>query len=102
MLPPPLTWIDSLSDSLSRALDEKIVVECRPTVNPLVSQVKIKWKSGLAPTRVNNIWNYFQQWAALNDCVPNGSVQREDTFFSVGIIMKRRLGAPRDTLPWDK
>jgi hypothetical protein len=105
-LPPPLAWLESFVGSLGRALGQKMGFESSSTVNPLVYKVRLRWEDPLSPTTANLLWNHLQGWAAMNECIPTGKVSLEgpgDTvlYLEASIIIKRRLGAPRNDVSWE-
>lgn len=98
--PPPLAWLRAFSDSTSRALDQRIIFELLPSVNPLVYKLRLRWPEPVNGKLKNGIWNLFQIWAWKNDCVPQGHVDTSNYGMTIELIIKRRLGAPKEELPW--
>lgn len=76
-----------------------MVFDVRPTVNPLVYIVKASWPERVAGHITLQIWNLFQKWLVTNDCVPNGNVATEPTSITVQVVVKRRLGNPKNDSP---
>ena len=72
----------------------------QPSVNPLVYIVKLSWTEPVSGKIINNVWNLLQGWAAKNDCVPEGDVETTPTSLVTKVIVKRRMGPPRDDSPW--
>jgi hypothetical protein len=99
-LPPPLVWFGTYVRSVGRALGQNPTFSAKPSVNPLIYTVKVAWEEPLSGKLVNSVWNLLQQWAVLNDCVPEGAVSETPTSITVRMIVKRRLGAPKDVTPW--
>lgn len=101
--PPPLAWLDLFCSSTGTALDQPIQASVRPTVNPLVYAVYLKWASPVSNKLRNSVWNLFQIWAAKNDCVPQGKVDHGDSEFNkeltVSVVVKQRLGLPKREQP---
>jgi hypothetical protein len=101
---PPLAWLPEFTASISRALGQEMQLEIKPSVNPLMYTAIFRWGTPISLTRANELWNYFQQWATNNDCIPVGSIQMDDrettTKLVIGIAVKRRLGAPKNNRPW--
>jgi len=48
---------------------------------------------------VLKVWNLMQKWIVKNDCVPNGKVATSSTSIVANIIIKRRLGNPKNDSP---
>jgi hypothetical protein len=76
-----------------------MVFDVQPTVNPLVYKATMVWRENVAGTIALQVWNLLQRWLVTNDCVPNGSVVTTPTSLTVHIIVKRRLGDPKDVSP---
>jgi hypothetical protein len=99
MTPPPLVWIHKFVASIERAVDYNVLLDLRPTVNPLQYYVSFHWPVDFDPITINMIWNMFQMWASKNDCVPNGLTVRNRDKLSVGLVIKRRLGSEKNDTP---
>src|SRR5688572_18159150 len=95
-LPPPLVWLTGFSQSLGGALGSRVDYEVRPSVNPLVYIVKFTFNEPISGKRMLLAWNLFQQYAAKNDSIPEGRVEKEGNSMTAKIIVKRRLGLPRN------
>ncbi|TXH11234.1 MAG: hypothetical protein E6R04_02875 [Spirochaetes bacterium] len=98
-LPPPLAWLPSFANSLSGAIDSPVQVECTQSVNPLVYIVKFRFGEKVTGKRMMLVWNLYQQYAAKNDSIPQGRVETEGNTLTTTIIVKRRLGPPRNEHP---
>jgi hypothetical protein len=99
-LPPPLRWFDSFAGSTGRALGQGISHSVQVSVNPLVYKVKLKWPEPVDGKIINGIWNLLQIWTVKNDCVTDGQVDTSSVSLKATIIVKRRLGPPKDVVPW--
>ena len=104
MNPPPLSWVPSFSDSLSRALGCSVQQQLHATVNPLVYKLEIHFSEPQPPKRLGLIWNLLQMYAAANDAVAEYRWQapQEPGRLVVRLAMKERLGLPKDVRPWEK
>ena len=102
VLPPPLAWLRPFCESTGRALDQPIVFELVPTVNPLVYVLRLRWLQPITNKLKAGVWNLFQIWAWKNDSVPQGKVDTSDTRMSISVVIKRRFGPQKEVLPWDK
>jgi hypothetical protein len=98
-LPPPLEWVLEYTASMSRAVGIPIDFDVKPTVNPLLLQVRLDWLEPMSPASTNDIWNMFQVWAAKNECVPYGKITKTPYSVTMGVIIKRRLGYGRNDNP---
>jgi len=76
-----------------------MVFDVKPTVNPLVYTVSIKWVEDLPGSLVLKVWNLMQRWLTKNDCVPNGQATISPTSLTINVIVKRRLGNPKNESP---
>lgn len=73
--------------------------EARPTVNPLVYTIKFTFGEPISGKRMMLVWNLFQQYAAKNDTVPQGKVESDGPKMTTQVVIKRRLGLPRNEHP---
>lgn len=105
MVPPPLAWIPSFCASTGFPLDQAMVAEVFPTVNPLTYKIRVRWGEPISSKSALLVWNLFQIWAARNGTVvENGKMTfdvRGDDYYgmSVQAILRERLGLPRDECP---
>lgn len=97
-LPPPLAWVAPFCESTGRALDEGLSWNLKP-VNPLETQVTIRWSNNLSPKLYLGVWNLFQMWATNNDSVPQGKPLHGTSSIAVNVAVKRRLGRPMASHP---
>lgn len=81
------------------ALGTSVSFEVNKTVNPLVYTVKFTFGEPVSGKRMMLVWNLYQQYAAKNDAVPQGKVESEGTSLTTRVIIKRRLGLPRNEHP---
>jgi hypothetical protein len=102
VIPPPLAWIPSFVSSTSRAIDQQMVYDLKPTVNPLVYSLKLSWTTALSGKLINGVWNLFEKWATHNDVTTNGKVDTDPRSMTIGVVIKRRFGNPKDSAPWEK
>lgn len=98
-LPPPLRWIDSFITSIGEAIGSGIAIELEKTVNPLVYDFTLHFEELIAGPRMLQIWNMLQQYAAKNETIPQGKVAIGPFSMRVKLVVKRRLGPPRDEKP---
>lgn len=97
---PPLMWVPDVSDSMSRALGTACSYEVRSTVNPLMYRIVFSFGERQSGKQMLLLWNVVQQYAAKNDAAPQGKVESEDgRRLAVDIVVKRRLGPPRNEQP---
>jgi hypothetical protein len=73
--------------------------DVKMTVNPLVYRVKVSWVEAISGTLAFQVWNLLQRWLATNDCVPDGRVSPQPTSLTVLVVVKRRMGNPKDESP---
>lgn len=99
MLPPPLEWVQAFCVSTGAALGQPMVFDVKATVNPLVYTVTASWQESVAGSIALQVWNLFQMWLTTNDCVQNGSVQTSPTSITVQVVVKRRMGNPKNESP---
>lgn len=99
MFPPPLAWLPSYAKSMQTALGCSVDVQVRPARVPLLYRVVFTFGEPLSGWAMMQTWNLFQMYAATNDCVPQGRVEREGRSLTVEVATKRRLGEPRDDHP---
>lgn len=76
-----------------------MLFDVRPTVNPLLYTIKLTWSERVSGLISNQVWNLLQMWLTTNECVPNGNVSSEDTSLTVIVIVKRRMGNPKNESP---
>jgi len=76
-----------------------MVFDVQPTVNPLVYKVTVTWPEKVAGSLSNQVWNLMQMWMTTNDCVQNGGVILTGTSLTAQIIVKRRMGNPKNESP---
>ena len=76
-----------------------MVFDVKPTVNPLVYIVSASWQENVAGSIALQVWNLLQMWLTTNDCVPNGNVETKPTSITVQVIVKRRMGNPKNESP---
>lgn len=69
------------------------------TVNPLVYKVRISFGDLLSGKQMLLVWNLFQQYAAKNEAIPQGRLEQEGSQMTSPVIIRRRLGIPRDEHP---
>ncbi len=100
-MPPSLAWIPSFCHSLSGALDASVSAKINPTVNPLLYKIQIQFGQPLSGSSKVLIWNLFQIFAAKNDVVPQGKLDTSPTLIEVQVILKQRLGFPKNRHPLD-
>lgn len=99
MLPPPLAWVESFIHSVEGAIGSKVKYSTESTVNPLVHRIRISFPEKVAGRNMLLIWNLFQIYAVKNDSVPQGKAAEGEYKLVADIIIKRRLGLPRDKHP---
>lgn len=99
MLPPPLAWIASFIHSVQGAVGRKVTYEISQTVNPLVYRIRIDFPEKVSGKSMMLVWNLFQMYAAKNDCVPQGKAADGDYRLVTEVIMKQRLGRPKNKHP---
>jgi hypothetical protein len=93
-------WVPGVSDSMARALGTSCTYEVKSTVNPLIYTVVFTFGEKQPGKQMLLLWNVVQQYAAKNDAVPKGKVYSNDgTKLAVDVILKRRLGPPRNEAP---
>lgn len=97
--PPPLAWLPSFCQSTGRALGQEVSFELHPDVNPLIYKVHVQWREPVSSAIYMGIWNLFQIWANKNDAIPQGSPMRAPYSMSAALVVRRRLGMPRDAHP---
>lgn len=66
---------------------------------PLVHKVTLTFGEDLQGKTMLQVWNLFQMYAAHNDCVPQGRLERDGRVLTLLVATKRRLGEPRDDHP---
>jgi hypothetical protein len=99
-LPPPLAWLESFRRSTERALGDPIGLEVHGTVNPLVYAVYLKCPNSSGALRLG-VWNLLQKWAIRNGCPLQGKdVSDGEGELRVQVLVQRRLGPPKNELPW--
>jgi len=76
-----------------------MVFDVKATVNPLVYMVSVRWEEDLPGSLVLKVWNLMQKWLVKNDCVQNGNIATSPTSIIANIIVKRRLGNPKNESP---
>ena len=99
LLPPPLRWVESFLESIGQAIGSGVEVEIEKTVNPLVFNIKVTFGELIAGPRMMHIWNIFQQYASKNDTLPQGKVSISPRTMAIQVVVKRRLGPPRNEKP---
>lgn len=99
VLPPPLAWVDGFIQSVQGAIGSGVKYDTSTTVNPLVFKIRIRFQEKVSGKNMMLIWNLFQGYAAKNDSVPQGKVAEGEFKLVAEIIIKRRLGPPRDRHP---
>ncbi len=92
-------WLKEFAASTGRAFGQAITYELRPTVNPLVYNIKLKWRDPINGKLKSNIWNLFEIWAYKNDSVPQGRAEMNDCEVRFSIAIKQRFGVDKDILP---
>ena len=97
--PPPLAWIPSFSESLSRALEEGVSARVDATVNPLVYQIVLVFQRRVEDRNMMLIWNLFQKYATANKCHPYGKLEKLGFNLTIKVSLERRNGFPSNTLP---
>lgn len=96
---PPLSWVPSFCDSISRAIDEPVTFIVLPTANPLIFNLKMSFSQTPKPSMTGKIWNILQAWAAKNDSYTHGGWRRDKRVLEVCVGVKRLLGKKRDDKP---
>jgi hypothetical protein len=76
-----------------------VTYHLKPSVNPLVYTVVLKFSAPQDGKYTSQIWNLVQMYASRNDAVPEG-VESSATEMKISIGMKRRLGPPKKNEPW--
>jgi hypothetical protein len=62
-------------------------------------KVKLNFTESLNSKQMMLVWNLFQIYAAVNDSVPHGRLESEGYHMTINVIIKRRLGLPRNSHP---
>lgn len=99
MLPPPLQWIPSVTDSMSRALGCGAVYHLKATVNPLVYTVTFEFSETQSPKMMMRLWNIIQMYAYRNEATCEGMNHKDGKKLIVAIGMRRRFGEAKDLVP---
>lgn len=111
MTPPPgLAWLSSFGLSTGAALDQPIVTEVYPSVNPLTYAITCRWHDPVTVAHAVMVWNLFQKWAAKNKTTPSGRVDFNTAphpitgndgvrGFRTEVHIRERLGHPKDRHP---
>lgn len=81
-------------------MDQQMLCDLRPTVNPLMYRAHLHWPSTVSPKQQLTLWNFLQQWCSRNDVVPYGQVDLGPRHLKAQLIVKRRFGSPKDEVPW--
>lgn len=97
--PPPLAWLPGFALSMGGALGTSVLFDARPTVNPLVYVIKFTFGEPISGKRMMLVWNLFQQYAAKNETIPQGKVESDGPKMTAHVVIKRRLGLPRNEHP---
>ena len=100
MNPSNLQWLPMFQESINTIFQSGVQVSSSPTVNPMVFTITIKVGRRIAPKSRLQVFNLFQKWAAVNECVLQGSVEgkRVDEII-ISIIVKRLHGLPQINHP---
>jgi hypothetical protein len=98
---PPLGWLPHYVQSIERAVGSSIRHEVKPTVNPLQFTIKLFFSGAISGKAIMLIWNLFQVWANTNDAIPQGKLEKDQRTLLLSVVVKRRLGPPKDTNPLD-
>lgn len=96
---PALAWVPSYSNSLGGALGVAVSHDIMPTVNPLKFKVRFHFGEELSGEKMLHVWNLFQKYAAANDAIPQGKLEKEGTKMTVEVVVRRRMGLPKDSHP---
>lgn len=73
-------------------------------MNPLTYKLELRFGEPQSPKLQGMIWNLLQQYAAANNTVPQYRWQQltEPGRMVVKLLVKERLGLPKDVVPWEK
>lgn len=84
---------------MTGALGGDVRYELRKTVNPLVYKITFYFPDALTGQQMLLVWNLLQQYAAKNEAIPQGKVEKEGARLTASVIIRRRLGLPKAEHP---
>lgn len=96
---PALAWVASYSKSLGAALGVTVASDIMPSVNPLLFKIRFHFGEEITGDKMLHVWNLFQKYAAANDAIPQGKLEKDGTKMTVSVVVRRRMGLPKDKHP---
>lgn len=93
-------WIPAFVGSIERAIGQNVTYKLDSTVNPLVYKIQLSWKEPTGAKIAGGVWNLFEKWVSKNDADTSGGVEIGPTGMAMHLVTKRRLGPPKDSVPW--
>lgn len=84
------------------ATGQRLKVRVGTTVNPLVFTIRLDFSEPIAGKNMLLVWNLFQMYASKNETVPKGKAAIGNRSLLTEVVVKRRLGPPRNKHPLER